>query len=189
MRKIAIFGGSFNPIHTAHVALARTIREQCGLDEVWFLVSPHNPLKQSSGLMDENDRLRMVQLALNDEPGLVASDYEFHLPRPSYTWNTLQSLSSEHPDYTLYIIIGADNWALFPRWAHHEDIIRNYRIIVYPREGYDINPSTLPPTVQLVQTPLINITSTQIRELIAKGEEYKHLVHPAVAEYIEKYIK
>ena len=117
MSSIGIFGGSFNPIHKGHVALARQLLRRAQLDEVWFLVSPQNPLKPQSLLLDDNMRLEMARLALKDEPHLVASDYEFHLPRPSYTWNTLQHLSQDYPQHRFTLIIGADNWQLFSRCA------------------------------------------------------------------------
>lgn len=185
MRKIGLFGGSFNPIHNAHVALARTICRQAGLDEVWFLVSPHNPLKQSGCLADEQDRYSMVELALRNEPQLKACDYEFHLPRPSYTWNTLQHLQQDYPDHTFFLIIGGDNWLVFPKWRNYEDILRNYHIIIYPRENSEINPADLPENVSLVQTPLINITSTMLREKLSRGEDISKYVDPGVLEYIK----
>lgn len=185
MRKIGLFGGSFNPIHNAHVALARTICRQAGLDEVWFLVSPHNPLKQSGSLADEQDRYSMVELALRNEPQLKACDYEFRLPRPSYTWNTLQHLQQDYPDHTFFLIIGGDNWLVFPKWRNYEDILRNYHIIIYPRENSEINPADLPENVSLVQTPLINITSTMLREKLSRGEDISKYVDPGVLAYIK----
>lgn len=182
--KIGLFGGSFNPIHNAHVALARTICEQARLDEVWFLVSPHNPLKQSSDLLDEQQRLKMVELALQDEPKLKASDYEFHLPRPSYTWNTLQNLKADFPQHTFYIIIGGDNWIAFPQWRNHDDILREYNIIIYPREDSDINAADLPANVTLVNTPKINITSTMLRNMIGSGRKIRTFINERVDDYI-----
>lgn len=188
--RIGLFGGSFNPIHNAHIALARTICEQVGLDEVWFLVSPQNPLKQQSTLLDENQRFEIAQMALKDEPYLKASDYEFHLERPSFTWNTLQHLRKDYPQHDFSLIIGGDNWALFDRWAHHKDIIASTEIIIYPRENSLIDESKLPPTVHLVHTPEINITSTMIRQLIAKGESISGFVPQNVEqEIIERWRK
>lgn len=174
--KIGLFGGSFNPIHNAHVALARTICEQAELDEVWFLVSPQNPLKLQSTLLDEEKRLDMVRIALKNEPRLKASDYEFHLERPSYTWNTLQHLHADFPLHEFSLIIGGDNWALFPHWAHYEDILRTHNIIIYPREEAEIDARSLPENVRLVHTPKINITSTMIRSLIAEGKDFSGFV-------------
>lgn len=183
--RIGIFGGSFNPIHNAHVTLARTICEQAGLDEVWFMVSPHNPLKASSDLLDEHMRLKMVQMALEDEPRLRACDYEFHLPRPSFTWNTLTHLHHDFPSYTFYIIIGGDNWVAFPRWRNYEDILREHNVIVYPRQDSDIDASTLPHSVSLVNTPEINITSTMLREMLQEGKSISAFVPEKVAEFIK----
>ena len=186
--KIGLFGGSFNPIHNAHVQLAHTIRTTAKLDEVWFLVSPQNPFKtNSTDLADEQIRFEMTRLALRRYRRLKASDYEFHLPRPSYTWNTLQHLRADFPDDTFYIIIGADNWVAFDRWAHAEDILREYNIIVYPRENSPIDEASLPANVTLIKTPLINITSTMIREALGKGQDVSSYVNPNVLRFIKKY--
>lgn len=186
--KIGLFGGSFNPIHNAHVKLASTICKEAGLDEVWFLVTPHNPLKQQKGLMDEKDRLAMVRLALEKEPNLKASDYEFHLERPSFTWNTLQHLSKDYPTDEFYIIIGGDNWEIFNHWAHHEEILRDYHIIVYPRKDSLIDTTSLPPSVSIIRMPEMDISSTMIREMLRNGEDISPYVSPKVAEYLHKNI-
>lgn len=186
--KIGLFGGSFNPIHNAHVKLASTICKEAGLDEVWFLVTPHNPLKQQEGLMDEKDRLAMVRLALEKEPNLKASDYEFHLERPSFTWNTLQHLSKDYPENEFYIIIGGDNWEIFNHWAHHEEILRDYHIIVYPRKDSLMDTTSLPPSVSIIRMPEMDISSTMIREMLRNGEDISPYVSPKVAEYLHKNI-
>lgn len=186
--KIGLFGGSFNPIHNAHVKLASTICEEAGLDEVWFLVTPHNPLKQQEGLMNEKDRLAMVRLALEKEPNLKASDYEFHLERPSYTWNTIQHLSEDYPENEFYIIIGGDNWQIFHHWAHHEEILRDYHIIVYPRKDSLMDTTSLPPSVSIIRMPEMDISSTMIREMLRNGEDISPYVSPKVAEYLHKNI-
>lgn len=186
--KIGLFGGSFNPIHNAHVKLASTICKEAGLDEVWFLVTPHNPLKQQKGLMDEKDRLAMVRLALEKEPNLKASDYEFHLERPSYTWNTIQHLSKDYPENEFYIIIGGDNWQIFHHWAHHEEILRDYHIIVYPRKDSLMDTTSLPPSVSIIRMPEMDISSTMIREMLRNGEDISPYVSPKVAEYLHKNI-
>ena len=124
MIKTGIFGGSFNPIHNGHITLARYIREAAELDEVWLMVSPQNPLKQQAGLLADELRLRIALQAVEDEPHITVSDYEFHLPRPSYTWNTLQSLRRDFPDRQFVLMIGGDNWQHFSRWYHADDILR-----------------------------------------------------------------
>ena len=172
MRRTGIFGGSFNPIHNGHISLARQLREKAGLDEVWLMVSPQNPLKQSADLLDDQQRLTMARLALEGVEGIVASDYEMHLTKPSYTWNTLQALSKDYPDREFVLLMGGDNWDLFDRWYHYEDIKENYEIVVYTRtpgeSGY------------------IDISSTEIRERIKAGKSIRRMVPKAVADYIRK---
>ena len=134
MKRIGIFGGSFNPIHLGHTALAAYICEQGLVEEVWLMVSPQNPLKRDLTLLDENERLTMARLAVASYPMLQVSDFEFTLPRPSYTFHTLQALRAAYPDYEFTLIIGEDNWQNFHRWYRGEDIARETSIIVYPRD-------------------------------------------------------
>lgn len=180
MKSVGIFGGSFNPIHTGHIALAKSLCEKAGLDEVWFMVSPMNPFKKAAtDLLDDQLRLEMVKKALEGEPQLQACDYEFHLPKPSYTWHTLQAISQDFSDIRFTLLIGGDNWAAFDKWYHHYDILAHYPIVVYPRKGSDIG--EVPEGVTIVETPLLNISSTEIRHHIAKGES----IHGMVPESIE----
>ena len=180
MKSVGIFGGSFNPIHTGHIALAKSLCEKAGLDEVWFMVSPMNPFKKAAtDLLDDQLRLEMVKKALEGEPQLQACDYEFHLPKPSYTWHTLQAISQDFSDIRFTLLIGGDNWAAFDKWYHHDDILVHYPIVVYPRKGSDIG--EVPEGVTIVETPLLNISSTEIRHHIAKGES----IHGMVPESIE----
>lgn len=184
--RIGLFGGSFNPIHYGHIRLARQLLALAALDEVWFVVSPQNPLKQQTDLLDDDLRLQMVEMALQREKGLRASDIEFRLPRPSYTWNTLQTLRQEHPGDEFTLLIGGDNWERFPLWYRADDIVRDYNIVVYPRTGSDIDERQLPPTVHIVRTRRINISSTMVRQRIALGQTLSRLVPKAVADFIEK---
>lgn len=180
-KKVGIYGGSFNPIHRGHIALARQMLRKAHLDEVWFLVSPLNPFKQAStDLLDDQTRLLLTRQALADEPRLVASDYEFHLPRPSYSWDTLQALSRDYPEHEFVLVIGADNWLAFDRWYHAEDILDSYPIVIYPREGCPIDAATLPPNVQLIKTRLYNVSSTDIRRRIREGRSVRRLLPPAI---------
>ena len=135
MKRIGIFGGSFNPIHLGHTALASYICEQGMVDEVWLMVSPQNPLKRDHTLLDENERLAMARLATAPYPMLKACDFEFTLPRPSYTYHTLQALRTAYPDCEFILIIGEDNWQCFNRWYRGEDIARETPIIIYPRKA------------------------------------------------------
>ena len=178
-KKVGIFGGSFNPIHTGHIALAKSLCEKAGLDEVWFMVSPMNPFKQAAtDLLNDNLRLELVEKALEDEPKLKACDYEFHLPKPSYTWHTLQAMSQDYPDIAFTLLIGGDNWAAFDKWYHHDDILVHYPIVVYPRQGSDIG--EVPSGVTIVETPLLNISSTAIRHRIDEKGSIKGMVPESI---------
>lgn len=172
MRRTGLFGGSFNPIHNGHIKLAKQLKQRAGLDEVWLMVSPLNPLKQSEDLLDDEARLDMAREAVKNEPGIIVSDYEMHLPKPSYTWNTLEALKRDFPDREFVLMIGGDNWTLFDKWYRADDIKKNYEIVVYTRtpgdEGY------------------IDISSTDIRQRIRDGRGIKRLVPKAVAELIKE---
>lgn len=185
--RTGIFGGSFNPIHTGHIALARQIQHAAALDEVWFVVSPLNPFKTTvTDLLADDLRLSLTRKALEGEQGLIASDYEFHLPRPSFMWNTLQHLSADYPDRQFVLIIGADNWLAFDRWAHAQDILAHYELAVYPREGYTIDAATLPQNVRLVDTPLYPVSSTLIRQRLMIGCPIEGLVPPAIVDDVHR---
>ena len=179
MKKIGIFGGSFNPIHCGHIALAQAVQKQCGMDEVWLMVSPQNPLKQQADLLDDNLRLELAQKALEGVEGVCASDYEFHLPKPSYTWNTLHQLSEDYPDCEFFLLIGGDNWAHFERWRQWKDILRNYDVIVYPRDEY---PGT-------IDVPLLDVSSTEIRQKVRAGECISGLVPETIETLVEHYYR
>ena len=148
------------------------------------MVTPQNPWKAQADLMDDAWRLALAHAAVDDIPGLVASDYEFHLPKPSYTWDTLQSLSRDYPDRRFTLIIGGDNWERFGNWYAHDQILAHYDIVIYPRKGSRIKKSSLPSNVRLLRMPLINISSTEIRERMAQGLPIDHLVPPKVAEML-----
>lgn len=178
MKRIGIFGGSFNPIHNGHIALAQAVLRQCALDEVWLMVSPQNPLKRNSAdLLDDHLRLQMAEKALEGVEGVKACDYEFRLPKPSYTWNTLQHLSKDYPDCRFTLLIGGDNWAHFTRWRHWKDILRCHNVIVYPRDEY---PGT-------IDVPLLPVSSTEIRERIRKGESIEGMVPAAIEPLVRQY--
>jgi nicotinate-nucleotide adenylyltransferase len=175
MIKTGIFGGSFNPIHVGHIALAQAILRQCALDEVWLMVSPQNPLKQQADLLPDHLRYELAQTALEGVEGVKVSDYEFHLPKPSYTWNTLQSLTRDYPDREFILLIGGDNWAHFQRWCRWQDILWHYRVIAYPRDKY----------IGTIDVPLLDVSSTEIRRRVACGES----IHGMVPEAIERQVE
>lgn len=185
--RTGIFGGTFNPIHLGHLALANYLCEENWVDELWFLITPQNPFKQEQTLLDNHLRMKMVEAAIADYPRFKASDFEFTLPRPSYTVTTLQKLSETYPDREFVLIIGADNWAAFDKWKSPEEILRNHRILVYPRPGYEINPHELPAQVKAVNTPLLEISSTFIRESIASGKDIRYFLHPEVYRFIKQH--
>lgn len=185
VRTIGIFGGSFNPIHNGHIALCKAFLEQCDIDEVWLMVSPQNPLKQNVELLDDDQRLALTQKALEGEERIKACDYEFHLPRPSYTWNTLHALGKDYPDHRFTLLIGGDNWACFDRWYRCEDILNNYSITVYPRTGFEIDAKLLPPNVSLIKTPLFDISSTEIRQRVASGQPISGMVPESILQEVK----
>ena len=179
--RIGIFGGSFNPIHVGHIAIARELLTLAQLDEVWFLVSPLNPFKKAAtDLLDDDKRLLMAQRALRGEARLKASDYEFHLPKPSYTWNTLRHLKADYPDKQFVLIIGADNWLAFDRWARPDYILSHFDIAVYARPDCPIDAASLPPRVHLYNMGLFDISSTLIRSRLREGLPVVGLVPPAI---------
>lgn len=182
MKRIAVFGGSFNPVHYGHVGVARRVMEENLADEVWLTVSPRNPLKEQSGLLDERLRLELVRLAVADVPGAEASDFEFALPRPSYSWQTLAALTEAYPEASFSLVIGSDNWLLFPKWAHYEEILDRYSLIVYPRPGFSVRASSLPDNVRLLDAPLFPWSSTDIRNRLRQGGDVSDMVPPSVAE-------
>ena len=185
MIRTGIFGGSYNPIHIGHLALGNYLCEYGELDELWFMVSPQNPFKaHSSDLWDDELRLELVRLAVEDYPKFYASDFEFPLPKPSYMVNTLQKLREAYPDREFVLIIGADNWKSFPRWKDADIIMKHHQLMVYPRPGYEIDESTLPAQVQLVDTPLLEVSSTFIRESLKAGKDVRYFLHPKVWEKI-----
>lgn len=202
-----ILGGSFNPVHNGHLSLARQMATAVGLDEVWLLVTPQNPLKPPGSLLADEVRLALVRQALDGDPLLIASDYEFHLPRPSYTWNTLQSLSADYPDRRFVLLIGGDNWELFPHWYHSDDILANYPVVVYPRENVSArlhHPTTLPggedivpirgegnlgrdmltPGAHFVNATLLDISSTMIRQRVSRRQSVSGLVPPQIEDLV-----
>ena len=166
--KTGIYSGSFNPIHIGHLALANWLCEFEGLDEVWFVVTPHNPLKKKDDLLDDSLRLEMAQAAM---------------PKPSYSIDTLRALSSNYPDRDFYFIMGADNWLLFPRWKEYEKILQNYKLLIYPRLGFDISIPTIYPNVKKVDAPLMEISSTFIRNAYQTGKDIRFFLPEGVRPY------
>ena len=176
MKKIGIYSGSFNPIHHGHVMLANYLVEFSDLDELWFVVTPHNPLKKTEDLLDDDERLKMVQLALGEDPRFIVSDIEMHLPTPSYTINTLTALSEQNPDCEFVFICGMDSLQNLKNWREYQKILDNYELLVFPREGYDGGELINYPSVTVLKTPIIEISSTFIRQCIKEGRDVRHFM-------------
>ncbi|NDV78378.1 nicotinate (nicotinamide) nucleotide adenylyltransferase [Dysgonomonas sp. 511] len=182
---IGIFSGSFNPIHIGHIILGNYITEFTDVDEVWFLVTPQSPFKKNAELLDEQVRLEMVQLALQKYDKLKASDFEFSMPRPSYTVDTLDRLQEEYPQHCFTLIIGGDNWEVFEKWFEYERILHNYKLKVYPRLGYRITiPAKQRGKVEALDSPIVEISSTFVRDGIKAGKNMHPFLSEAVSEYI-----
>ena len=168
---VGIFGGSFDPIHEGHIRLARYVLDHTDLDEVWLMVSPLNPLKPQGYVATDEQRLEMARIAVADIPGIRVSDFEFSLPIPSYTYNTLTKLKETYPDIDFRLIIGGDNWASFDRWRNPRQILDEFGLIVYPRPGETLTiPPSLPhpssPITLLKNAPQMPVSSTEIRHLL-----------------------
>lgn len=180
MKQIALFPGSYNPVHIGHLALANWICEYTSVDELWFLVSPHNPLKKIESLLPDEYRLELLTLAIGDYPKFKVCDIEFTLPRPSYTIHTLEALTERHPDCQFTIIIGADSWNDIQNWKDYQSIIERFRIMVYPRSGYKLDLQNKPQGVSFVDAPLISVSSTFIREALIEGKDLRFFLPESI---------
>jgi nicotinate-nucleotide adenylyltransferase len=180
--KIGLYFGSFNPIHVGHLIIADTLYDRSDLDEVWFVVSPQNPLKKRQSLAHEHDRLRMVELAIEGNFHFRASDVEFRMPRPSYTIDTLTYLSEQYPQHQFCLFLGSDNLGQLKKWKNYEQILEYYKILVYPRPG---EPKLLEhPSIQVIDAPLLDISATFIRKSIQESKSVRYLLPESVADYI-----
>ncbi len=183
--KIGIFGGSFNPIHTGHAILANYLVSETDLDAVWLMVAPRNPIKSEYDRAYDLHRLRMTEMVTRRINGAITSGLEFSLPYPSYTINTLNTLSQKFPDDEFALVIGADNWAIFNRWRNADEIIARHEIYVYPRRGYEIAiPDELKDRVKALDSPLIEISSTMVREKLSRGDNLSFYLPDDVYQYI-----
>lgn len=181
--RIGIYSGTFDPIHTGHAILASYIAQSGLVDEVWLLVSPRNPLKKEAAAASDEERLQMAQLAAEGLPGVKVSDFEMHLPLPSYTYRTLRDLRESYPDHQFRLIVGADNWCSFSSWADWKRILSEFGLIVYPRPGFIVE--GLPAGSSLLaDAPLIGISSSEIRSDLAAGRCVRYLVPDPVLAYI-----
>lgn len=184
--KVGLFFGSFNPVHIGHMIIANHLAEHTDLNEVWMVVSPHNPFKKKSNLLNEHDRLHLLNLAIDDNANLRASDIEFGLPKPSYTIDTLVYLREKFPDYEFSLIMGGDNLPTLPKWKNGDILLNAYTIYVYERAGYELDKSKYGPNVVFVDAPQMYISSSFIRKNIKEGYSTKYLLPEKVHSYIEE---
>lgn len=186
MRKTGLYFGSFNPIHVGHLIIAEYLVEHSDLQEIWFVVSPCNPLKKKSSLLDDRQRLYMVNLAIEDDDRFKASDVEFGLPQPSYTCHTLVHLSEKFPQREFALIMGEDNLQTFDKWLNYEWILENYPLYVYPRPGYDSAERRSHPAVTYVDAPQMELSSTMIRDNIKQKKSIRYMLPPKVFQYLDE---
>lgn len=183
--KIGLYFGSFNPIHTAHLIIANHVLNETAIEKVWFIVSPQNPLKTESSLLNEYHRLHLVRLATEEDTRIKVSDIEFGLPKPSYTVNTLAYLSEKHPEHEFCIIMGSDSLQNLHKWKNYEVIVKNYSLYVYKRPGVEIT-NHLNAQLHILEAPLLQLSATQIRKYISEGKSVRYMVPDKVLEEIER---
>jgi len=183
--KVGLYFGSFNPVHTGHLIIANYILQKTDLDQVWLIISPQNPFKPNKGLLNEYHRLHLAQIALEGETRIKASDIEFRLPKPSYTVNTLAYLEEKYSGYEFAIIMGSDSYQNLDKWKNFSVIVQRYPIFVYERPGFPVR-QDLSAHLTIVDAPLLQISATQIREMIASGKSIRYFVPDSVKEEIER---
>ena len=182
--KIGLFFGSFNPVHVGHMIIASHMVNHTELSQVWLIVSPHNPLKKKSTLAKDYDRLHMVNLAIGDELKIKASDIEFSLPKPSYTIDTMTYLHEKYPEKEFCLIMGGDNLLSLHKWKNYELLLERYRILIYKRPSYDLPELVSHANIELAEAPLLNISSSYIRQLIKDKKSVRYLVPDRVYEFL-----
>lgn len=180
---IGLYFGSFNPVHVGHLIIANHILNSSEIKKIWFIVSPHNPFKQSETLLNEYDRLHLVQIATDGDFRLKASDIEFSLPKPSYTVHTLSYLKEKYPEHSFSIIMGSDGFQNIGNWKNADVLIKNYPLVIYKRPGFEID-NRLKANITVMNAPLLDISATHVRELLLSGKSIKYLVPSSVEEEI-----
>ncbi len=183
---VGLFFGSFNPIHVGHLIIANYMATQTDLEQVWLVVSPHNPLKPKKTLARDRDRLNMVQNAVENNPKLKASDVEFKMPQPSFTIDTLTLLTEKYPQHQFTLIMGGDNLVSLPKWKNFEIILARYRIYVYARPDFESEQFKNHTDVEIFNAPMMDISATYLRDCIQKGKSIEYLVPDKVLQYIEE---
>jgi nicotinate-nucleotide adenylyltransferase len=185
--KIGLYFGTFNPIHTGHLIIANHMAEYSGLEQIWMVITPHNPLKNKDTLLDDYQRLQLVFLATEDYPKIKPSDIEFKLAQPNYTVNTLAHLQDKYPEHVFSLIMGEDNLKSLHKWKNYDVILQNHEIYVYPRISSELQNSTLKnhPKIHFIDAPIVEISSTFIRANIKNRKNVQPLLPSKVWEYID----
>ncbi|MBQ3688898.1 MAG: nicotinate-nucleotide adenylyltransferase [Bacteroidales bacterium] len=184
--KTGLYFGSFNPVHNGHLMLANYLTEYSGLDCLWFVISPQNPFKKKESLLPDYQRLELMKRAIEGYRKFSACDIEFQMPKPSYTIDTLTYLHEKYPEREFYLIMGTDNLERFDHWKNYEQILKNYNLIVFPRNGSDGGYLKDHPKIQIVNTPLIEVSSTFIRESIQEGKDVRFFMPEKAFEYLDE---
>ncbi|MBK7808212.1 MAG: nicotinate-nucleotide adenylyltransferase [Saprospiraceae bacterium] len=183
--KIGLFFGSFNPVHVGHMIIANHMVQYSDLDQIWMVVSPHNPLKNKASLAKDNDRYHLVQLAIGNNTKIKASNVEFSMPLPSYTIDTLTFLNEKYPKHIFALIMGGDNLENIDKWKNYQQILDNYDIYLYKRTGHNPDKFSDYPRVKKMDVPLLDISATFIRQALHEGKSVQYLVPDAVHDYLE----
>ena len=185
--KIGLYFGSFNPVHIGHLIIASHLVTNTDLQQVWLVVSPQNPLKPSASLLNEYHRLHLARVAIEGEKNLKVSNVEFNLPKPSYTIDTLVYLEEKYPEHQFAVIMGSDSLLNIGKWKNYQALLKNYSIYIYKRPGFTIDETNITTNLHILDAPLLEISSTQIRKLIKENKSIRYLVPDMVLEEIEKY--
>ncbi|HLX91842.1 MAG TPA: nicotinate (nicotinamide) nucleotide adenylyltransferase [Puia sp.] len=184
--RVGLYFGSFNPIHHGHLIIANHVAQNTDLDQLWFVVSPQNPLKPQTGMLNEHQRLYLIKMAIEGEKKLRATDVEFSLSKPSYTAHTLAFLEEKHRGNSWVIVMGSDSFQNISRWKNHEHLLKHYSFYIYRRPGHEIGEPPAGASVSVLHAPLLEISATHIRENVKAGRSIRYLVPDNVREEIEK---